>query len=270
MLTEPRLVHLHCLYCGGPRRGDDSACKKCQAAAPSVPCKRCQAQVFAPRDTCICGEPCGAWRVAAEGERACPRCSGKLKSVDVADAGVHVDQCVRCLGCFVRTEAFSELVERESASGGHGGDDRSVAAAFIPPPDATELPRQSLLDEVRCPHCREVMDRARFAQKASVVIDVCPKHGVWLDAGELPRILDHVRQVAAGEVVPDAADLADAQKWSQVVHDRLAEEHRSAARLAGRGAKDGGPSTTAVVLGTAIGGPWLGLFLAMRKRGGKK
>jgi len=266
MTTQPRSAHLHCLYCGGERRADDSGCRKCQAEAPSVPCKRCQAQVFAPRDRCICGEPCHAWRLASADELACPRCSGKLRRVDVEGAGVHVEQCARCLGCFVRTEAFSELVARESWNGSQGGEDRSVAAAFIPPPEARELPRQALLDEVRCPHCRAVLERVRFAQKASVVIDVCPKHGVWLDAGELPLLLDHVRHIAAGDTAPDAADQADAQRWNQLVAARLAEEQQAMARMARAEPARQGPSTVAVLAGTAIGGPWVGLFLAMRGR----
>jgi Zn-finger nucleic acid-binding protein len=254
-------VHLHCLYCGGERRADDSGCRRCQAEAPSVPCRRCRSQVFAPRDTCICGEPCYAWTAATPEELACPRCHGKLARAELEPATVHVEQCARCLGCFVRTEEFSELVERESHA------DRTTApAAFVPPPDAKRLPRQVLLDEVRCPHCAATMERARFAQKASVVIDVCPKHGVWLDAGELPQLLEHVRRSAEGTPEPDAADLADAAHWDRVTSERLVEEQASAARLARAEAVRDRPSTAAIAAGTAIGGPWLGLFIALRGR----
>ena len=199
---------------------------------------------------------------------ACPRCNGSLERADLASAGVHVEQCARCLGCFARTEAFSELVERESMHGSPRAPETDAAPAFVPPPAASELPRQSLLDEVRCPYCAMVMERVRFAQKAAIVIDVCPKHGVWLDAGELPRILEHARQVASGQVPVDTADRADAQRWSDVLAENLAQERNVAAHLGASQGSDDRPSAVAVVAATAIAGPWLGLFMALR--GGRK
>ncbi len=271
MSRQPRFVHLHCLYCGGERRGDDSACKKCLAAAPSVPCRRCRAQVFAPREVCICGEPCSAWGAATGDDHACPRCRGRLHRADLTEAGVHVEQCARCLGCFVRTLAFSELVSQESTPDVALADTsaRRLPAAFMPPSDLTPLPRQARLDEVRCPHCARVMDRVRFANKATIVVDVCPTHGVWLDAGELPRILQHVRRVARGEVTREPAELADDLRWTLLVQEKLTSEQRTATRLASNTEKETGPSRGAVALGTAIGGPWVGLFLAMRRKGTK-
>jgi len=268
MLSSPpqrRVAHLHCLYCGGERRADDSACRKCQAEAPSVPCRRCHAQVFAPRDVCICGEPCTAWALAEPGDLACPRCHGRLAWATVDEGAVRVEQCARCLGCFARTQDFSELVDREVAQ------EPVDLSAFIPPPDASALPRQDLLAETLCPHCSVAMERVRFAQKAAIVIDVCPKHGVWLDAGELPRLLEHMKHVAAGDAVPDEADRADKEHWDRVVMERMLEESRvnlalaeaeasAVARARGRG----------VVFGTAIGGPWVGLFLAMRQGGSRR
>jgi Zn-finger nucleic acid-binding protein len=257
---QPRLAHLHCLYCGAERRGDDSACRKCLAEAPSVPCRRCGAQVFAPRDACICGEVCTAWALASPDHVACARCGGTLRWADVEGAGAHVEQCARCLGCFVRTQDFSELVERESAHQDIRLD------AFMPPSGARELPRQALLAEARCPHCDAVMERVRFAQKASLVIDVCPTHGVWLDAGELAGILEHVKHAAAGDLVPDATDQADEHYWNQVVAARMVEEQRVEAHIARAEAYEARASQTRnVIAGTMLGGPWLGLFMALRK-----
>jgi hypothetical protein len=36
------------------------------------------------------------------------------------------------------------------------------------------------------------MNRKNFAQSSGVVLDVCGKHGIWLDRGELERILGFV------------------------------------------------------------------------------
>ncbi|MCE9584910.1 MAG: zf-TFIIB domain-containing protein [Planctomycetes bacterium] len=55
------------------------------------------------------------------------------------------------------------------------------------------------LDEVRpgkvpCPVCKRAM---RIEKKGPVEVDVCGEHGVWLDKGELERILSAMRGRAA-------------------------------------------------------------------------
>jgi len=37
------------------------------------------------------------------------------------------------------------------------------------------------------------MNRNNFGGNSGIVVDVCPRHGVWFDPGELPRILDFVQ-----------------------------------------------------------------------------
>jgi Zn-finger nucleic acid-binding protein len=224
-----------------------------------VRCRRCHAQVFAPRDACICGERCTAWVLADADDLSCPRCQGRLSRVSVEEGAVHVEQCARCMGCFTRTEDFSELVEREVAQKDVRLD------AFTPPAEARVLPRQELLAETRCPYCSEVMERTRFAQTAAIVIDVCPKHGVWLDAGELPHLLDHVKHQAAGDAVPDEADRADKQHWDEVMTARANEEQVVYENLAKMAAHADAQRAGSVVAATAIGGPLLGVFAGMRR-----
>lgn len=45
---------------------------------------------------------------------------------------------------------------------------------------------------VPCPECGTLMNRKNFAQSSGVVLDVCARHGVWLDRGELERVLGFV------------------------------------------------------------------------------
>lgn len=42
------------------------------------------------------------------------------------------------------------------------------------------------LDDLPCPVCAKVM---RVSRRHGVAIDVCERHGVWLDRGELERLL---------------------------------------------------------------------------------
>jgi Zn-finger nucleic acid-binding protein len=36
------------------------------------------------------------------------------------------------------------------------------------------------------------MNRQNFGGASGVIIDLCAKHGIWFDAGELPRVLEFV------------------------------------------------------------------------------
>jgi Zn-finger nucleic acid-binding protein len=44
-----------------------------------------------------------------------------------------------------------------------------------------------------CPVCRTMMNRHNFGRSSGVIVDICSQHGVWFDAGELPRVLDFVQ-----------------------------------------------------------------------------
>ena len=59
------------------------------------------------------------------------------------------------------------------------------------PPSSRAL-QLDLEAPVRCPTCEGDMERLAFAAISRVIIDVCPEHGVWLDAGELEGIIDSV------------------------------------------------------------------------------
>ncbi len=243
-----------CLYCGRERDAQGT-CRGCHAEAAAVACRRCGERVFSPVDRCgHCGEACLAWSDALAHELRCPRCSGKLERANVET--VHVEQCARCLGCFVRTEDFSELVRQEET--GHHVD-LHVAQS------GRALPRQVLLEAVRCPHCPREMDRARFAQRAELVVDVCNAHGIWLDAGELPMVLAFVKERTEGHVASSAAEREEQTQWDRI--DRMhAEEARIVDANTARAiaASKRSSNTATVVAATAIAGPWAGLFFALR------
>ena len=253
------VTHVRCPYCGA-HRDAGGACRGCGAEAPTVACRACGRAVPSPLDQCAaCGAACLAWRDAVAHELRCPRCTGRLERVDFG--AVHVEQCARCLGCFVRTEDFGEMVEREEAG-------ERLDMAFVSP-EGRALPRQALLALVRCPHCPREMDRARFDQRAELVIDVCASHGIWLDAGELPMVLAYVHERASGHVTPSAAAREENARWDRVEQSLANEARIVDAHLAS--ARPSRPSGSgAVVAATVVAGPWAGLFVAMRnlqKRG---
>jgi Zn-finger nucleic acid-binding protein len=77
---------------------------------------------------------------------------------------------------------------------------RVVAERDIPTGLTLELPQRRAAIEaevhyLRCPVCACMMNRNAFGRVSGVVVDVCKKHGVWFDAGELFEV---VRFVEAG------------------------------------------------------------------------
>jgi len=38
-----------------------------------------------------------------------------------------------------------------------------------------------------------MMNRRNFGKLSGVIVDVCSKHGIWFDLGELPRVMAFVR-----------------------------------------------------------------------------
>ena len=248
---------VRCPYCGA-RRDSKGVCKGCGAEAPTAICHGCGKPVPSPLGACAgCGAKCLAWTDAVAHELRCPRCNGRLERVAIGQ--VHVEQCARCMGCFLRTEDFSELIHEQELG-------ERVGLAFVPP-EGRALPRQTLLGLVHCPHCPREMERTRFDQRAELVIDICPPHGMWLDAGELTMLLAYVRDRSSGHAPQSAAAREENERWDRI-EASLANEaqvvnaHASRAEAAQRSA---GQGRGGVILATAVGGPWLGLFVALRK-----
>ena len=111
------------------------------------------------------------------------------------------------------------------------------------------------------------MERTRFDQRAELVIDICPSHGMWLDAGELVMLLEYIRERASGHITQSAAAREENEHWSQIERSLVNEAQVVNAHLAHAEAAQwqGGQGRGTVLVATAVGGPWLGLFVALRK-----
>jgi Zn-finger nucleic acid-binding protein len=76
------------------------------------------------------------------------------------------------------------------------------------------------------------MARNNFGKKSRVIVDICRRHGVWFDAGELPRVLAFVR--SGGLTAPGAREEAALSTRPATEGVRYAEgrgvEHRAPER----------------------------------------
>lgn len=131
--------------------------------------------------------------------RSCPRCSATLEGLNLgAAAPLHIDRCPSCLGIFFDPGELHAVVDSVVRQPDRIDHKRLQALIDQETPDANEPVKY-----LRCPTCRELMNRRAYGARSGVVTDECAMHGVWLDAGELRRIL---RWTAAGGAQYPAAE----------------------------------------------------------------
>jgi Zn-finger nucleic acid-binding protein len=112
----------------------------------------------------------------------CPRCREDMQALRLGVTTAR--ECAACGGLWLDPESIQKLSDHREER----ADVVSALATRVPlataPPD--------IIRYVPCPMCARLMNRKNFAQSSGVVLDVCAKHGVWLDRGELERVLGFV------------------------------------------------------------------------------
>lgn len=163
------------------------SCTHCKAELLTVRCPQC----FALQHTggSVCGH-CAATlgleaHVGPMGIR-CPRC------LDTELCGVRLDahdlgECTGCGGLFVEHEVLERATR--AADGRRGVRLRAVTASKTAAPAA---PKTDASFYLPCPRCASTMNRKNFGRFSGVVVDVCQKHGVWLDRNEIERVIEFV------------------------------------------------------------------------------
>jgi Zn-finger nucleic acid-binding protein len=222
---------LRCPQCGGAVAATNHACEFCSAQLLVRACPRCLARVFHGHKHCPhCGATTGDVAAGADrGERACPRCAARLVARAVGD--LTVDDCPGCAGVFIDAAAIEQLLADRAEARAD-----AVLGAYRGQARASDTTTRGGKLYVKCPICSTVMNRKQFARGAGVVLDVCRGHGTWFDAGELPVVVDFVRNGGLGRA--EKADLAEQREAVR----------RAAASVRGGVIADPGP------IGTVDGG----------------
>lgn len=124
--------------------------------------------------------------------------------------GTTLRSCAACGGLWLNPESLQRLCdtreERASVV--------SVLSARVP----TSGTAPDVVTYAPCPTCAKLMNRVNFAKSSGVILDVCKKDGVWLDRGELQRVLGFV----------DAGGMTVARDREK---QKLAEEQRRLATM---------------------------------------
>jgi len=167
--------------CGAPVEAGTPRCDYCDAPLESVHCAACFSLNPAAAVHCAgCGEKLGLQPLELPSEQTCPGCQAPLRAFGASSG--RLSECTRCGGQFVEHALLGELLERRELY-------RVVTRA--PPPRQNPLAKP--VAYLKCPACQTVMNRNNFGGNSGIVVDVCSRHGVWFDPGELPRILEFVQ-----------------------------------------------------------------------------
>jgi len=145
--------------------------------------------------------------------RICCVCTSTMETLNVQseDAPFYIERCPKCLGLFFDPGELDALVDVNIRSV-FSVDSLSLAG----------LQAQNTGDEVcyrKCPVCKKIMNRENYGKSSGVIIDQCREHGVFLDAGELQRILQWTR--VGGKLAADTEQKAQAEaearaeKWKK-------------------------------------------------------
>lgn len=97
--------------------------------------------------------------------------------------GFFVEQCEDCWGLFFDPRELEYVIDEAVLPSIEADMQRMRMLA------EEAAPNYSDVKYVKCPVCREIMNRRNFGARSGVIVDRCSRHGVWLDGGEMRRLL---------------------------------------------------------------------------------
>ncbi|MFN0242117.1 MAG: zf-TFIIB domain-containing protein [Planctomycetota bacterium] len=226
---------LRCGSCAAHLRTDARSCEYCESEISieerlfAGVCPGCFARLLTHARFCMeCGLGTAPQVLSTVAEtKSCPRCAGRLRARSVG--ALHLIECAQCAGLWLDPGVLEALCdERERKSLVQQFLAAQTGSAAV---DASARPGPMYL---ACALCDERMHRRNFGGTSGVVIDTCKDHGLWLDHGELTRILVYVRrggletarERAAARRMRELSRAADARPYSgDFERDLFAQAH---------------------------------------------
>jgi|SRR5690606_34538237 len=121
-----------------------------------------------------------------ESQYLCPVCDSRMRTVNIgAEAGgvLWAEKCPACFGSFFASCNLEAVLDHLGRFGFliDGKRLESLGGAMT---------AETRIVYRKCPVCAKLMNRVNFGRRSGVVTDQCHAHGVWLDPGELRRLVE--------------------------------------------------------------------------------
>ncbi len=183
---------LQCSSCGANLKEHSRSCEYCAAEVTleerrlCAVCPACFARAGVEARYCMeCGLELQPQALTAlEEGTSCPRCEGALRSRELGKASVI--ECSACGGLWLGEQHFDDLCEQ--------ADEQDLTSRGLEQMVPTSVMDTKQVRYLPCVVCGDFMQRRNYASSSGIIIDVCRKHGVWLDHRELEHILAFVRE----------------------------------------------------------------------------
>jgi len=179
---------LHCPCCAAAVKRDAEKCDYCGShldfslKGKTTHCPHCFQRIPADSRFCVaCAGPVQA--SLDEGkelqDRFCPRCAVNLVGRRIGE--ISVMGCDSCSGMFIPHDTF-EIMQRRA--------DTIVYRSERFEHDSMKFEKS--FTYIKCPICQTMMNRKNFAGISGVIVDICGRHGIWFDGGEMEKIMDFI------------------------------------------------------------------------------
>src|SRR5205823_13383117 len=173
---------LSCPACGAPAPSADAArCEYCGSALTTISCPSCFGAMFAGMQFC---PHCGAKAARAMADSGqtltCPGCGETMRAVRVGSTPMF--ECGSCSSVWLDAATFTQLCTDREERG-------TVAATISRAPVGVVPTAGKKVRYVRCPICKNTLNRENFGRQSGVIIDVCKQDGVWFERDELHSVL---------------------------------------------------------------------------------
>jgi len=103
----------------------------------------------------------------------CPNCKNEFIKIELEN--VEIDYCIFCKGIWLDNGELEML-------GSYVNYKYYKKLSFI----------EKIIKEKnkRCPVCKCIMNKTALYDLPEILLDKCPKHGLWFDKGELQSVLE--------------------------------------------------------------------------------
>ena len=154
--------------------------------------------------------------------RICPACEIPMQTLDLGiDGTFYIERCEKCLSLFFDPNEVETLLEKSSPAIYEIDNRRLEEISRV----AGETPGK--IRYFKCPVCRTAMNRVNFGARSGVIVDQCPAHGMWLEGGELRRLLEWKK--AGGQVLDRRRKAERVEEERRTAENRMRDEMRTRA-----------------------------------------